>query len=64
MNGVKRIMGFLQLDITESEGKEAYLDQVSEENFQENLAIVPKELFHEDQSVQNPSKLQTTRFFP
>ena len=32
--------------------KEAYLDQVSEEKLQENLAIVPKELFHEDQSVQ------------
>ena len=27
--------------------KEAYLDQVSEEKHQENLAIVPKELFHE-----------------
>ena len=27
--------------------KEAYLDQVSEEKLQENLAIVPKELFHE-----------------
>ena len=41
--------------------KEAYLDQVSEEKLQENLAIVPKELFHEDQGVQkNPSKLQTT----
>ena len=35
--------------------KEAYLDQVSEEKLQENLAIVPKELFHEDQGVQkNP----------
>lgn len=44
--------------------KEAYLDQVSEEKLQENLAIVPKELFHEDQSVQkNPSKLQTTDSF-
>ena len=44
--------------------KEAYLDQVSEEKHQENLAIVPKELFHEDQGVQkNPSKLQTTDSF-
>ena len=44
--------------------KEAYLDQVSEEKLQENLAIVPKELFHEDQGVQkNPSKLQTTDSF-
>lgn len=32
--------------------KEAYLDQVSEEKLQENLAIVPKELFHEDHGVQ------------
>ena len=31
---------------------------------QENLAIVPKELFHEDQGVKkNPSKLQTTDSF-
>ncbi len=44
--------------------KEAYLDQVSEEKHQENLAIVPKKLFHEDQGVQkNPSKLQTTDSF-
>ena len=44
--------------------KEAYLDQVSEEKLQENLAIVPKELFHEDQGVKkNPSKLQTTDSF-
>ena len=44
--------------------KEAYLDQVSEEKLQENLAIVPKELFHENQGVQkNPSKLQTTDSF-
>lgn len=44
--------------------KEAYLDQVSEEKLQENLAIVPKELFHEDQGIQkNPSKLQTTDSF-
>ena len=46
------------------EVKEAYLDQVSEVKLQENLAIVPKELFHEDQGVQkNPSKLQTTDSF-
>ena len=38
--------------------KEAYLDQVSEEKLQENLAIVPKELFHK-----NLSKLQTTDSF-
>lgn len=44
--------------------KEAYLDQVSEEKLQENLAIVPKELFHEDHGVQkNLSKLQTTDSF-
>ena len=42
----------------------AYLDQVSEEKLQENLAIVPKELFHKDQSIQkNLSKLQTTDSF-
>lgn len=31
--------------------KEAYLNQVSEEKLQENLAIVPKKLFHEDLRV-------------
>lgn len=45
--------------------KEAYLDQVSEEKLQENLAIVPKELFHEDQGVQKKSiKTSNHRFFP
>ena len=44
--------------------KEAYLDKVSEKNIQKNLAIVPKELLHEDQSAQkNPSKLQAADSF-
>ena len=45
--------------------KEAYLDQVSEEKLQENLAIVPKELFHKDQSITKKSlKTSNHRFFP
>lgn len=44
--------------------KEAYLDQVSEENLQQNLAIVPKELLHEDRIVpKNSSKLQAADSF-
>ena len=44
--------------------KEAYLDQVSEEKLQENLAIVPKELFHEDQGTKKSIKTSNHRFFP
>ena len=44
--------------------KEAYLDRGSEENLQQNLAIVPKELLHEDRSVsKNSSKLQAADSF-
>ena len=44
--------------------KEAYLTQVSEEKLQQNLAIIPKKLLHEDQSVQkSPVKIQSADSF-
>ena len=47
----------------ESKGRPQQIP-LDEVKLQENLAIVPKELFHEDQGVQkNPSKLQTTDSF-